>query len=110
MNDCYTQLEGTQAHFLSPLSVHITFSSVRHWNRSHPPVSVGTTGTSAASFIRYIELHLASVVCRFNLVVSRFLICSAFTNGSGRPLQAAPRRRRGYLRTAISLQRRVINR
>lgn len=92
MNDCYMQLE---AHFLSPLSVNITFSSVRHWNRPPLHLAVGTTGTSAASFIRYIELHLVSVVCHFNLVVSRFLICSAFTNGSGRPLQAAPRRRRG---------------
>lgn len=36
-DDCSMQLGGTEAHFLSPLAVNRTFSSVRHWNRPPSP-------------------------------------------------------------------------
>ena len=61
------------------------------------PLSVGITGSSATYSICYIEFHLAWVVWRFNLVVSRSLICLTFTNGVGRPFQAAPRQLHKYI-------------
>lgn len=87
VNDCNIKLEGTEAYFLPLLTVNITFSSVRHqWlsriNSLILSLSVSTTGTCATCFIYYIELHLASVIWLFNLVVSRSLICLTFTNGT----------------------------